>query len=229
MFNKKVNKILAINLALGLSFVSCNFRAVNTKPHGIAEWVKLNPVKSVLIGLLPLLGGVGCYLGCKSYQYFHIKFYDSKSEAEKNLEKIEPKYNKKNREICAVCSTSKDGVHQDNHEENSDEIKFFDHEDVADSGRYAKVIAVCASSRFTSTDLTIRYANVLDNGKIKTKDGKIFTHKKVVDGDYAEINSIAKKDHKLIYAQIFDKAAIKELVRNSVEKYLLDGYFALEE
>ncbi|BED92623.1 MAG: hypothetical protein RsTaC01_0435 [Candidatus Paraimprobicoccus trichonymphae] len=80
MFNKRINKILAVNLALGLSFAGCNFRAVDTKPHGIAEWVKSNPVKSVLIGLAPFVMGVGSYGGYKIYQYFHKEIPKENSE-----------------------------------------------------------------------------------------------------------------------------------------------------
>ncbi|BED92943.1 MAG: hypothetical protein RsTaC01_0868 [Candidatus Paraimprobicoccus trichonymphae] len=110
LFNKKVNKILAVNLALGLSFVGCNFRAVDTKPHGILKWVKVNLKKSVLIGLISLLGGAGSYLGYKGYQYSHVKFYDSELEAEKDLKKVKSEYQDLEFEIRKVHSTSKDTI-----------------------------------------------------------------------------------------------------------------------
>ncbi|BED92346.1 MAG: hypothetical protein RsTaC01_0038 [Candidatus Paraimprobicoccus trichonymphae] len=113
MFNKKINKILAVNLALGLSFVGCNFRAVDTKPHGILEWVKVNSKKSVLIGLISLLGGAGSYLGYKGYQYSHVKFYDNEKEAEEDLKKVKSEYQSAEFEIRKVHSTSKDTDHKD--------------------------------------------------------------------------------------------------------------------
>ncbi|BED92533.1 MAG: hypothetical protein RsTaC01_0284 [Candidatus Paraimprobicoccus trichonymphae] len=73
MFNKKTNKILAVNLALGLSFAGCNFKAVDTKLHGITEWVKLNPVKSVLVSLAPFVAAVGGYGGYKFCKYLQNK------------------------------------------------------------------------------------------------------------------------------------------------------------
>ncbi|BED92696.1 MAG: hypothetical protein RsTaC01_0536 [Candidatus Paraimprobicoccus trichonymphae] len=106
MFNKKINKILAVNLALGLSFVGCNFRAVDTKPHEILEWVKVNPKKSVLIGLIPLLRGAGNYLSyievTRAYQYSRVKFYDTKTEAENAVKNV--KFDK----ICMVTDSSRD-------------------------------------------------------------------------------------------------------------------------
>ncbi|BED92534.1 MAG: hypothetical protein RsTaC01_0285 [Candidatus Paraimprobicoccus trichonymphae] len=77
MFNKRINKILAVNLALGLSFAGCNFKAVDTKPHGITRWIKLNPVKSVLISLAPFVAAVGGYSGYKFCKYLQNK--DGKS------------------------------------------------------------------------------------------------------------------------------------------------------
>ncbi|BED92379.1 MAG: hypothetical protein RsTaC01_0078 [Candidatus Paraimprobicoccus trichonymphae] len=75
MFNKKINKILAGSLALGLSFVGCNFKALDTKPHEVFEWAKVNPVKSVLISLAPF---VGAGLICGGHKF--CKYLQSKNE-----------------------------------------------------------------------------------------------------------------------------------------------------
>ncbi|BED92584.1 MAG: hypothetical protein RsTaC01_0369 [Candidatus Paraimprobicoccus trichonymphae] len=101
MFNKKINKILAVNLALGLSFVSCNFRAVDTKSHGLLYWikndakiwVKSNPVKSIFISLLipPYLVGGISYVAKKIYESLkeNNEIFWSNKEVDSALKKLD--------------------------------------------------------------------------------------------------------------------------------------------
>ncbi|BED92481.1 MAG: hypothetical protein RsTaC01_0215 [Candidatus Paraimprobicoccus trichonymphae] len=107
MFNKKINKVLAVNLALGLSFVGYNLKAVDAKQHGILECMRNNPVKSVLIVLAPFVAAGGSCGAYKGYQYFHVEFYNTREDAEKDLEKIKSEYKKENATVCNVTETSK--------------------------------------------------------------------------------------------------------------------------